>query len=175
MDEASLLEDTVLPRVIGEWEISRNFSSALQLEATDKRKADAWFKRAYDAFVLAQYDYTLSLLGEFKVVNRIFAFPVDTQLDDAAEEDVMRFYTSAKLLQARALLEQARYAEAKALLDEVLRQRSELFGRAHWLTAESCFHFARWCLQQALYNECEQILSKVGAVCRLQVMYHHHH
>ena len=162
LDEASLVEDTALPRVIGEWEISRNFSPLLQLESTDKRKADAWFKKAYDAFVLAQYDYSLSLLGEFTVVNRIFA-SADIQLD--AEEDVMRFYTSGKLLQARALFELARYAEAKALLDEVLLQRSQLFGGAHWLTAEVCYHFAQWCLSQALYNECEQILNKVRVVC----------
>jgi len=162
LDEASLVEDTALPRVIGEWEISRNFSPLLQLEATDKRKADAWFKKAYDAFVLAQYDYALSLLGEFTVINRIFA-SAGIQLD--AEEDVMRFYTSAKLLQACALFELAKYAEAKALLDEVLLQRSQLFGGAHWLTAEVCYHFAQWCLSQALYNECEQILNKVRVVC----------
>jgi hypothetical protein len=165
LDEASLVEDTALPRVIGEWEISRNFSPLLQLESTDKRKADAWFKKAYDAFVLAQYDYALSLLGEFTVVNKIFA-SADNHRD--AEEDVMRFYTSAKLLQARALFELAKYSEAKALLDEVLLQRSQLFGGAHWLTAEICYHFAQWCLSQALYNECEKILNKVHAVCRLQ-------
>jgi len=153
-DEASLIEDMVLARVIAEWEISRHFSS-LQLESTDKMKVDGWFKRAYDAFVLAQYEYTLSLLGEFSVVNRIFA------LADMHDPDVVRFYTSAKLLQARTLFKQAKYVEAKILLDEVLRVRSEVFGITHWLTAEIYYHFAQWCLSQALYNECEQILNKV--------------